>query len=420
MFFVPLMWCIFHLGGMINGKIKRGIHGRTDLFDTLQRGAALLRGTHRVWFHASSMGEFEQAKPIISVLKKKYQHVDIIATFFSPSGYDHSRNYKLADIISYIPFDSAANAERFIEIIRPTVAVMVRYDIWPNMVWVLQEKKIPVMIANATMEEKSARLLPLIKSFHTSLYNSFSHILTVSERDKKAFQRFGTTHPVIEAIGDTRFDQVLMRSNEAATKVLLPQHITNGKKIFIVGQSWEEDEEVILPVLFKLQKIEHDLLTIIVPHEPTIDHLETLEYQLETHTSCIRFSLINNYNQEKVILVDSIGILVALYKYASLVYVGGSFQQGVHNVLEPAIFSNPVLFGPKHTNSQEAVELAKRRGAFIIDNERDLYRILRSLLDNYEERMFAGAIAEDFVRKNCGATVRFLTYIEPFLSNVTP
>lgn len=413
---VPLLWVAFHLGGIVNGKIRRGIQGRENLFDTLQRSVALLRGTHRVWFHASSLGEFEQAKPIIAALKQKYSGVDIIATFFSPSGYEHSRNYKLADVISYIPFDSTSNAERFVEIIRPNAAVMVRYDIWPNMVWALHTQRIPVMIANATMSESSARLLPVVKAFHTSLYNCFSHILTVSERDEKAFQKFATQQPIIEAIGDTRFDQVLMRSKEAIAKQLLPARITTGKKIFIVGQSWGEDEEVILPVLFKLQKVERDLLTIIVPHEPTIEHLEALEFELEKQTTCIRFSLINNYYQEKVILVDSIGILVALYKYAAIAYIGGSFQQGIHNVLEPAIFSIPVIFGPKHTNSQEAVELAKSRAGFVVDGERELYRILRTMLDNNEERMFAGTIAENFVQKNCGATQRFLTYIEPFLS----
>ena len=412
---VPLLWSVFHVGGLFNKKIKRGIEGRADLFEHLQHNAALLRGKFRLWFHASSMGEFEQAKPIIAEIKRAYPDVDIIATFFSPSGFDHSKNYKLANIISYLPFDSQSNAERFVELIKPNAAVMVRYDIWPNIIWALKKFNVPTFIANATMRQNSARKLPLIKQFHHSLYNSFTHILTVSENDRTAFLDFQFDRPMIEAIGDTRFDQVMMRKEDALKKNILSARITTGKKIFIVGQSWPEDEEVILPVIFKLQEIENDLLTIIVPHEPTVEHLEQLEYNLEGKTSFIRLSEINNYYKEKVILVDSIGVLVALYKYAHVVYIGGSFRQGVHNVLEPAVFGVPVAYGPKHTNSQEAVELAKLGGGFIIEDEKSLYRILRTLLDNEKERASSGAVAEEFVTTHCGATERFLQYIQPLL-----
>lgn len=414
-FIVPILWIVFHIGGLVNKKIRTGIKGRENLFEQLMSNIEKVKGGSWVWFHASSLGEFEQAKPIISSLKKYYPHVNIIATFFSPSGFENSKNYKLANIISYIPFDSYSNVKEFIKIINPTVAIMVRYDIWPNMIYALKKKNIPILIANATMQERSLRKLPLLLQFHRSLYNCFTQILTVSKKDQYSFQEFKTTIPVISTIGDTRFDQVMIRSEDARQKNLISYSILNDKKIFVVGQSWAEDDDVILPVLFKIQKTETSLLTIIVPHEPTVEHLEALESKLEGKIPFIRFSEMNNYHNEKIILIDSIGVLVALYKYAHVVYIGGSFRQGIHNVLEPAVFGVPIIFGPKHTNSQEAVELAERGGGFVVRNERDLYRTLRTLLDNSSVRSHAGNISKTFVKENCGATERFLHYLQPYL-----
>jgi len=284
------------------------------------------------------------------------------------------------------------------------------------MIFALKKNAIPIMIANATMQKNSLRKLPLIFQFHRILYNCFSQILTVSANDEQSFREFKTTLPEIKSIGDTRFDQVMMRSEDARQKHLLANSVIQNKKIFIVGQSWGEDDTVILPVLLKIQKVEPQLLTIIVPHEPTVEHLEELESKLNSEITSIRFSEMNNYNNEKVILIDSVGILVALYQYAHVVYIGGSFKQGIHNVLEPAVFGNPVIFGPKHTNSQEAVELARRGGGFVIENEKELYRTLRMLLDNETKRTNAGEISKTFVFENCGATERFLKYLEPYLN----
>lgn len=414
---VPLMWCVFHIGGFFNDKIRRGIRGRKDILRNITAEVKQLPSGDRIWFHSSSMGEFEQAKPIIAAIKKINPEIAIIATFFSPSGYEHSKNYKLANIISYLPFDSRRQANAFVDIVRPTAVVMVRYDVWPNILWALKERNIPTMIANATMKKNSPRKILFVRQFHRSLYDCLSYILTVSDSDRLSFDDFKLSRPVIESIGDTRFDQVNMRRDEAAKKHILPDRIVEGKKVLVVGQSWDADDNVVLPVVFKLQDAMPDLLTILVPHEPTIEHLEQVEYRLEGRTSFIRFSELNQYNNEKVILIDSVGVLVLLYRYAHIAYVGGSFRQGVHNVLEPAAFSLPVLYGPKHTNSQEAIALAHSGGGFIIEDEKDLYRILRTLLDNEAKRIEAGKIARQLVEQNLGATERFLKYLMPLLSH---
>ena len=413
---VPAMWCVFRFGGFFNDKIRRGIEGREHLTETIERDIRRLRGKYRLWFHASSLGEFEQAKPIISAMKRSRPDVDIIATFFSPSGYEHSKSYKLADVISYLPFDSPRRVSAFVDIVRPTMVVMVRYDVWPNLIWDLQRRKIPVMIANATMKKRSARKIFLLRQFHRALYNCLSLILTVSESDKDSFEDFGITAPIVEPIGDSRFDQVKTRRDDAAKKQILSERAVNGKQVIVVGQSWDADNSVVLPALLRLLEKFPRLMVILVPHEPTIENLEQVEYRLEGRTSFIRFSEMNEYKDEKVILIDSVGVLVPLYRYAAAAFVGGSFRQGVHNVLEPAAFGIPVLYGPRHTNSQEAVALAKAGGGFIVENEDEVFAVFCSLLENETKRSDAGKKALAMVDENLGATARVMKYLLPYLS----
>ena len=210
--FLPLFYLLLRIAGIFNQKINRGIAGRQNLFDELIAGNNLLNRTGKlIWFHSASLGEFEQAKPIIEKLKNEKKE-NIIVTFFSPSGYENSRKYPHADIISYLPFDTKKNAEKFISIIKPDLFVMMRYDIWPNLVWKLKEMNIPAFIVDATMRENSNRSLPLLRSFHKSLYKDISKILTVSNSDAEAFKLFNIENDVVSVVGDTRFDRVYQKS----------------------------------------------------------------------------------------------------------------------------------------------------------------------------------------------------------------
>ncbi len=413
--FIPTFWLVLRLGGLLNGKIRRGIEGRSRLFEHLEKQSKGLKASRRIWFHSSSMGEFEQAKPIIAALREKYTDLDIIVSFFSPSGYDHSRNYKPADLITYLPFDTVRNAQRFLSLIRPTAAVMVRYDIWPNHIWELKKRKIPTFIANATMRRNSSRLKFPLRSFHQELYGQLSYILAVSTSDVKSFEQIGVRSHQIQAIGDTRYDQVWSRSLEARKKHLIPESILRRRKVFVVGSSWEEDEDVLLPTFKKILQYDTNALMILVPHEPNLQTLERIEIQVNSAPGCIRFSDLNDYSGERIILVDSIGILTTLYQYAHVAYVGGSFKQGIHNVLEPAVYGIPVLFGPKHHNSQEAIELARRGGGMVVHNQQDCYKALRTLLNNRKAAARAGAISLTLVKENIGATERFIQHLEKVL-----
>ena len=415
MLFLPVLYAVIKTASLLNPKIQRGIRGRKRIFEELIVNSQRLdRSKKTIWFHSSSLGEFEQAKPIIQKLKDE-KGINVIITFFSPSGYDNSRKYPYANIISYLPFDSKSNAERFINIIRPDLTIMMRYDIWPNMVWKLKQKNIPALIVDATMKKSSLRALPVLRSFHKVLFSSISKILTVSKSDAEAFKLFECRGEKVKVVGDTRFDRVYQKSVDAKDKKLIQPAILQGKKVLVAGSTWEQDEEIILPAFLKLAKFDRDVLLIIAPHEPNLLHLEKTENEFAGILKTIRFSHLNNYYDERVIIVDSIGILLTLYTYADVAYVGGSFKQNVHNVLEAAVYGIPVMFGPKINNSQEAMQLKEKGGGLVINGKREAYRRMRSLFSDENLRKSRGKISLEYVQENIGATHKIIEEIEKFL-----
>jgi 3-deoxy-D-manno-octulosonic-acid transferase len=426
---VPLMWVVIHTAGFFDKKARKWIQGRKNLCEQL-RSALNTDGIHsnlssnpsvrkgnvkRVWFHSASVGEFEQAKPIIELLRQRFREIEIVVSFFSSSGYENTRGYRAADHVTYMPFDSHFQAKRFVETVDPKVAVFMRYDLWPNHVWQLAKRKIPTFLVDATAGNSARRRNPVVRSFLRQCYNAADHILAVSASDAEGFRRFLTTHPVVEVAGDTRYDRVHAKSKEALKTRILPDHVMRGKKVFIVGSSWDSDEAYIFPVFYKLQQIEPNLLMILVPHEPSEQNLDRIETEFGKKTSTIRFSGLQNYNDERVIIVDCVGILLSLYAHAHIAFVGGSFRLGVHNVLEPATYGIPVLFGPRIDNSQEAQELARRGGGFVVRNKRNLYRTLRELLRDETKRRMAGGEALKLVEQNIGATEKIVSCIEKVL-----
>jgi 3-deoxy-D-manno-octulosonic-acid transferase len=408
---IPALYIFLQIASLFNQKIKRGIRGRRRIFEQLIIDALSIdKAKGLIWFHSSSLGEFEQAKPIIQAIKKN-SDINILITFFSPSGYENSRKYPYADLISYLPFDSKSNSERFMQIVKPDLAILMRYDIWPNIIWSIKKFKIPSIIVDATMRPDSLRKVPFVKSFHKVLFKSITEILTVSESDVSGFKEFGCGDQQVKAVGDTRFDRVYERSLKAKEKNLLKEDIIQTKKVLVAGSTWEADEEILFPALIKLTKYEKNLLFIIAPHEPTLIHLEKIENEFSKHFQTIRFSHLNNYNNEQLIIIDSIGILLTLYTYADIAYVGGGFKQNVHNVLEAAVYGVPVMFGPKIENSQEAQELLKRGGGMMIRNKREAYRSLRQMFANEGLRESCGKIANQYVQENLGATQKILKEI---------
>ena len=412
---VPVLYLGVQIAGLYNKKVKRGIKGRRRLFEELIINSAAIRKANKlIWFHSSSLGEFEQAKPIIEELKKN-KGINILVTFFSPSGYDNSRKYPFADLVSYLPFDTKANAAKFIRIVKPSLAVLMRYDLWPNHIWAMKSFNIPIFLVDATMKENSRRKILFIMNFHKYLFRDVTKILTVSKSDADGFKDFGCMDNQVKAVGDTRFDRVYQRSLTAHAHNLLKTDLLKNKRILVAGSTWEADEEVILPAFSKLAKNDDDVILIIAPHEPTVIHLEKIENEYSGDLETIRFSFMNNYKGEKVIIIDSIGILLTLYTYADAAFVGGSFKQGIHNVLEAAVYGIPVLFGPKINNSQEAKELLKLGSGILIRNKKEAYRNLRMLFINEMIRKEKGAISYNYVQTNLGATEKILKEINQAL-----
>jgi 3-deoxy-D-manno-octulosonic-acid transferase len=280
------------------------------------------------------------------------------------------------------------------------------------MIWKLKHENIPSFIADATMNMNSLRALPIMKSFHKNLFGDISKILTVSESDAKAFKIFNCKDEQVKVVGDTRFDRVYQKSVEAIDKKLIQQSILNDKKVLVAGSTWEQDEEVILPAFIKLTRYEEDVILIIAPHEPTLLNLEKIENEFTGILKTIRFSHLNNYTDERVIIIDSIGILLTLYTYADVAFVGGSFKQNIHNVLEAAVYGIPVMFGPKINNSQETKELQKIGGGLMVRGKREAYRRMRSLFSDKQLRENRGKISLEYVQKSIGATNKIIDEIE--------
>jgi 3-deoxy-D-manno-octulosonic-acid transferase len=416
-FVIPLLWILLQAAGIFNDKVRRGIRGRRGLFENVGRFVAQLAPGQRIWFHASSMGEFEQAKPLIAELKKNNPALRIIVTFFSPSGLEHSQNYPLADLVCYLPFDSARGARRFVEILRPDVAVLVRYDIWPNHIWELRHHGVPVILASATLRRQTLRRLPFVRSFHRTLYEAVTEILTVSETDAEVFRSFRSAAR-IECIGDTRYDQVVARSREALGRPPLPDSVVKNRKILVAGSCWAEDDAVLVPAVERVLRETPDLLVVHVPHEPTAAHLADLEQKLAGRLTSVRYSMLERFSKEQVVVVDRVGLLLSLYGCAHVAYVGGSFRQGVHNVLEAAVFGIPVLFGPRHWNSQEPLMLLERGGGFVVQTEEEFARTLGNLLRNETVRKDSGNKAVDFVQRHGGATSQVVSRIALHMNGV--
>jgi 3-deoxy-D-manno-octulosonic-acid transferase len=242
-------------------------------------------------------------------------------------------------------------------------------------------------------------------------------ILTVSQNDAAAFGRMNLRHAVIEVVGDTRYDRVAGKAALSRLRMLVPEHILKDRKAIVVGSSWSEDEEVLLPALFALLARDPRLLCIIVPHEPTIDHLEFLEYRLNGSVPSLRFSYLQSWHGERVLIVDSIGILLPLYAVADVAFVGGGFKSNVHNTLEPAAYGIPVLYGPKIGNSQEAQDLADAGGGFVVRSREEVEATLERLLNDDTARRKAGEAAGRFVSERSGSTAHILTRLLPMLEN---
>lgn len=421
-FLFPLLLAVAKVAAFFNPKIRRGIAGRKSLLESIRvhYSNTVISGP-RILIHVASYGELEQAKPVISEIKKEFRGAHVNLTFFSPSGYENVvGKYSDADLISYSPFDRRKDVSRFLDLAKPELALFTRYDVWPMMAHELKRKNIPSILFTATATEGSFRRLPLIHNFYRSIYQSLTKILTVSDEDKRRFEIIGIEPKRIEVAGDTRFDQVIARRQqlEQSGEHLLPQKIRSNVAeeatlVFIVGSSWSEDEAVYLKDLKQSVERKDNILTIIAPHETDETRISKL---IEAFPGrAIRYSDIEKWKGEPIIIVDSIGKLFGLYRYADIAMIGGGFGAGLHNVLEAAAWGIPAIVGPKHQKSGEVNSLIDRLGAYEVKRPGEFHFVFWRLAESEDLRLSSGNRAKEFVEENCGAAERVLNEIRTII-----
>jgi len=384
-FSIPLIWLIFKIYSLFNSKVREGFSGRKNIFTDLENNKSLLKnGNKNIIIHCSSLGEYQQAIPIYrELLTYKF---NIILTFFSPSGY---KNSKISDdrvIKTYLPYDSNKNIGKFLDIINPEIIIMMRYDLWFNFLYRAKRMNITTAIANARFDvhDKTWRI-PLVSSFKKCLFNMIDILFAIDDEDEMNFKKVLKSNSKIFKVGDSKFERVLQSSKTIKKETVIPENIIRNKKVFVIGSSWKEDEDILLPVINKIQKYEPDLMTILVPHEPKETKLVLIEKNIQQNyenLKSIRYSLLKDYTFENFIIVDCIGKLLNLYSISYVSYVGGGFKSGLHNILEPAIFNIPVFFANDVKNSDEDEVLLKYGGGKLVSSKHQFYKDFRIMLGN--------------------------------------
>jgi 3-deoxy-D-manno-octulosonic-acid transferase len=444
---IPLMFVGFHAIAFFSqsgfprfAKIRSGIVGRKRLFEELLAQIAPWKNSGpRFWIHASSMGEYEQARPLLQEIKKRFPEAVRVLTFFSPSAYTNvNRAHIPAEIVSYLPFDSIWNAQRFLNLVSPDAAIIIRHDFWPNHLWEAQRRGVSLLLANASVSAnaRSLRHWPLVRQFNRAVFDTFGVICAVSENAAKSLADL-VRHPErLTITGDSRYDQVLFRSQAKKVEEVLPENWRDGSPIFVAGSTWPSDEDILLPAFVAVQKQLHSLRMILVPHEPTPEHLMHLEKKITAQKlPSVRLSQVaaesarekvsgreniayspispspSHLLTPSVLLVDRIGVLAILYSAGQVAFVGGSFGPGVHSVLEAAVHGVPLVVGPRFRNSPEALDLHEKKLLTSVTNVEECQKELLALFQNPKMRREKGAQHREFILARCGASVKIIDVI---------
>jgi 3-deoxy-D-manno-octulosonic-acid transferase len=428
---VPLSLASVQIGRLWNDKLRAGLDGRAGLFERFQQRQQELRGC--VWFHTSSAGEYEQARPIMRALRAQLQQqgkkIPIVSTSFSPSGLAHAQQHPEADYVDFLPLDTHSAAWKMMQMLQPRALVFVKFDCWPNMVWSAREAGVPVVLLNAHFHDRSLRKHALVRRFFARLFDCFDVIGAISEEDSGRFREIGS-RARIEICGDSRVEQVVQRFEQSDAGALQNHLRAQNYRYVALGSVWPADTRVIFDACLDALENDPSLGLIAVPHEPHPRQLEELEkrvrargleisrlselVELKSHAKRSTAAA-KQAGRWRIILVDSVGALAEIYRATILSYVGGSFSSGVHNVLEPAVSGQPVFFGPRIHNADEARRLCSLNAARVVENTVEAAAVLRDWLGDEDLRREAGARARGYVQSQLGATERNLALVRPYL-----
>ena len=381
-------------------KINLFVAGRKEVFPTLK---AKIKSTDKTfWFHAASLGEYEQGLPVIERIKEKYPTHKIIVSFFSPSGYEVRKNNTIADATVYLPLDTLKNAKKFIQLTHPDAVFFIKYEFWPNYLNELKRQNIPTYLISGIFRENQA-FFKWYGGFYKKALDAFTYFFVQNENALHLLHQLGKENAIVS--GDTRFDRVASILEKDNTLDFI-ETFKNGKTTIVAGSSWPKDEELLVDFI---NSTTTDTKYIIAPHNIKPDQIQQLK------NSCTKKVLLYSEKENKdlkdfdVFIIDTIGILTKIYSYADIAYVGGGFgHPGVHNILEPATFGIPILIGPHFSHFAEATDLVALKGCVTIQNKEELSRNFLDLITNTESRIEKGTICRDFVQKNKGAVDRIM------------
>jgi len=389
---------LIFLASLFNEKARLLRNGQHAAFKLLKTNLDPNAGY--VWFHAASLGEFEQGRPVIEQLKRIQPETKILLTFFSPSGFEVRKNYQGADIVAYLPLDTPGNARNFVNIVKPSKAIFIKYEFWPNYLLALKAANVPVFSISAIFRPEQVFFKGYGK-WYLNLLRTFSHIFV---QDKVSLDLLENQHLKNASIsGDTRFDRVYDLFTQAKQLPLIEEFVKDSTEVIVAGSTWPNDEELLVRYL----KLHPQVKLIIVPHEVHSAHILAISKLLDGKFVRYSDATPENIKRTNCLVVDVIGVLSSIYRYAGVAYIGGGFGVGIHNTLEAAVYGIPVIFGPAYQKFREARELIAVGGAFSISN----YILLEAQFDRLLKDKQAGKMAGEYVKQNTGATGQICNFL---------
>lgn len=398
---------LFKLVALFYPKAGKMVVGHRNTWKLLKTG--LDQRKEWFWFHAASLGEFEQGRPIMERIRAHYPEIGLLLTFYSPSGYDVRKDYKGADLVCYLPFDRKKNVTRFLDLVHPARAFFIKYEFWPNYLIELSNRHIPTYLVSGIFRPDQAFFKPIGLSYR-KLLEAFTHFFVQDEASVSLLASIGHTDNVT-LTGDTRYDRVLEIAGNAQRLELLEAFTVSarsaGQPILVMGSSWPQDEQLLLPYI----NATPGLRLIIAPHDIHESHLKAIEARI--NRPCARYTKTDTEQAANLecLIIDCFGLLSSIYRYGDIAYIGGGFGAGIHNTLEAAVYGIPVVFGPRHDKFAEAKALLASGGAVCIQDGASLQASLDALLKDADHRCLMGEKAGNLVKQGNGGTDKLLNIL---------
>jgi len=389
---------------LFNKKIKLGVDGRAETFKTLKNNLGVHDKT--LWFHCASLGEYEQGFPVFKVLRETYHDYKIVLTFFSPSGYEIRKRSPIADVVVYLPLDTKKNAVLFLDIVNPELTVFVKYDIWPNYLNTLRKRNLRAILISASLRKNQAFFKFYGGEIRDALF-AFEHIFTQNEASKLLLNSINYHHVTVS--GDTRFDRVFNQLEQDNTLPFI-KDFKGDDLCMVAGSTWPEDEALL--VNYINSSASNHVKFIIAPHHIKASQISSLQKKLTVKSILFSNKEGKQLSGYKVFIIDTIGLLSKIYSYADIAFIGGAVgNTGLHNTLEAAVFSIPVVIGNNYKKFPEAIDMIADKGMFTVTNQQDLNAVLNTFIENPSKRLNAGKENLDYIKKNKGAVIQIINYL---------